>query len=70
MAVKRQSEKKSCRKPKSPPGSPSFSLKDGSGNRLYATFTRICYSLQRPLGAIAENTRLDLRGSASTSTAN
>jgi probable biosynthetic protein (TIGR04098 family) len=46
-------------------GSPSSALKDGSGNRLYATFTRICYSLQRPLGAIAENTSLDLRGTIS-----
>ena len=34
-------------------GSPSSSLKDGSGNRLYATFTRICYSLQPPFRAIA-----------------
>jgi len=46
-------------------GSQSSSLRDGSGNRLYATFTRICYSLQRPLSAISENTRLDLRGTIS-----
>jgi len=46
-------------------GSQSSALKDGSGNRLYATFTRICYSLQQPLNAIGENTSLDLRGTIS-----
>jgi hypothetical protein len=43
-------------------GSPSSSLKDGGGNRLYATFTRICYVLQRPFSAIAENSTLDCAG--------
>ena len=43
-------------------GSPSSELRDGSGNRLYATFTRIHYAFGRPLGAIGENTSLDLRG--------
>jgi probable biosynthetic protein (TIGR04098 family) len=46
-------------------GSQSSALRDGSGNRLYATFTRISYSLQRELKAIAENTRLDLLGTIS-----
>ncbi|MBR1275486.1 Pnap_2097 family protein [Bradyrhizobium sp. AUGA SZCCT0283] len=43
-------------------GSESASLKDGSGNRLYATFTRIRYSFGKPLSAIGENSGLDLRG--------
>ena len=45
--------------------SPSASLKDGNGNRLYATFTRIRYSLGGPLSKIGENERLGLRGSIS-----
>jgi probable biosynthetic protein (TIGR04098 family) len=43
-------------------GSPSSELRDGNGNRLYATFTRIDYAFGGPLNAIAENTNLDLRG--------
>jgi probable biosynthetic protein (TIGR04098 family) len=43
-------------------GSPSSELRDGSGNRLYATFTRIHYAFVRPLGAIGENTSVDLGG--------
>lgn len=43
-------------------GSPSSALKDGGGNRLYATFTRIAYSLRKPLSAIGEDTSLDLTG--------
>jgi probable biosynthetic protein (TIGR04098 family) len=43
-------------------GSPSSELRDGSGNRLYATFTRNRYTFARPLNAIGENTSLDLRG--------
>jgi probable biosynthetic protein (TIGR04098 family) len=43
-------------------GSPSSELRDGSGNRLYATFTRIEYAFGRPLNAVGENTSLDLRG--------
>jgi probable biosynthetic protein (TIGR04098 family) len=46
-------------------GSQSSSITDGGGNRLYATFTRIRYSLQEPLGAISENSALDLNGSIS-----
>ena len=46
-------------------GSPSSALKDGGGNRLYATFTRISYSLQQPFRAITENSTLDLRGTIS-----
>jgi probable biosynthetic protein (TIGR04098 family) len=46
-------------------GSQSSSITDGDGNRLYATFTRICYSLQEPLGAVSENSSLDLSGSIS-----
>jgi probable biosynthetic protein (TIGR04098 family) len=46
-------------------GSESSSLKDGSGNRLYATFTRIRYSFRKPLSAIGENSSLDLRGKIS-----
>jgi probable biosynthetic protein (TIGR04098 family) len=46
-------------------GSQSSSITDGSGNRLYATFTRICYSLHEPLGTISENSSLDLSGSIS-----
>jgi len=43
-------------------GSPSSELRDGNGHRLYATFTRIDYAFDRPLGMIGENTTLDLRG--------
>lgn len=43
-------------------GSPSSALCDGSGHRLYATFTRINYTLSRPLRAIGENTSLELMG--------
>ena len=46
-------------------GSESSSLKDGNGNRLYATFTRIRYSFGKPLSAIGENSVLDLRGTIS-----
>lgn len=46
-------------------GSPSSALKDGGGNRLYATFTRISYSLRKPLSAIGEDTGLDLTGTIS-----
>ena len=42
--------------------SPSSELRDGGGNRLYATFTRIHYTFGRPLNAIGENTSLDLSG--------
>jgi hypothetical protein len=45
--------------------SPSSALKDGAGNRLYATFTRIGYSLRKQLSAIGEDTRLDLTGTIS-----
>lgn len=43
-------------------GSPSSALRDGNGNRLYATFTRIKYAFGRALGAIGENTSLELLG--------
>jgi probable biosynthetic protein (TIGR04098 family) len=43
-------------------GSPSSALRDGNGNRLYATFTRINYAFGRPLGVIGENTSLELLG--------
>lgn len=46
-------------------GSESASLKDGNGNRLYATFTRIRYSFGKPLSAIGENSSLDLQGTIS-----
>lgn len=46
-------------------GSPSSALKDGGGNRLYATFTRIGYSLRKPLSAIGEDSDLDLTGTIS-----
>jgi probable biosynthetic protein (TIGR04098 family) len=46
-------------------GSSSSSLKDGGGNRLYATFTRIGYSLRKPLSAIGEDSDLDLTGTIS-----
>lgn len=46
-------------------GSTSASLKDGNGNRLYATFTRIRYALGQPLSAIGENSLLDLQGKMS-----
>ncbi|MDA9401655.1 Pnap_2097 family protein [Bradyrhizobium sp. CCBAU 45389] len=46
-------------------GSPSSALKDGGGNRLYATFTRIGYSLRKPLSVIGEDSGLDLTGTIS-----
>ena len=46
-------------------GSRSSALKDGGGNRLYATFTRIGYSLRQPLSAIGEDFRLDLTATIS-----
>jgi len=46
-------------------GSRSSALKDGGGNRLYATFTRIGYSLRWPLSAIGEDSGLDLTGTIS-----
>lgn len=46
-------------------GSRSSALKDGGGNRLYATFTRIGYSLRKPLSAIGEDSGLDLTGTIS-----
>lgn len=46
-------------------GSPSSALRDGGGNRLYATFTRIGYSLRKPLSAIGEDSGLDLAGTIS-----
>lgn len=44
-------------------GSPSSELVDGSGSRLYATFTRISFTI-KPLSSYAENTPLILRKSA------
>jgi len=46
-------------------GSRSSALKDGGGNRLYATFTRIGYSLRKPLSAIGEDSSLGLTGTIS-----
>lgn len=46
-------------------GSQSSSIVDGSGNRLYATFTRISYLLQASMATIAENSSLELHGSIS-----
>jgi probable biosynthetic protein (TIGR04098 family) len=43
-------------------GSQSSALRDGGGNRLYATFTRIGYAFGHPIGAIGENTSLELLG--------
>lgn len=44
-------------------GAPSSDLLDGSGNRLYATFTRIAISTQ-PLASYRENSSLLLRTSS------
>jgi probable biosynthetic protein (TIGR04098 family) len=46
-------------------GASSSSLKDGNGNRLYATFTRIAVSTKQPLSHFLENEKLSLRGAIS-----
>lgn len=44
-------------------GTSSGALRDGNGDRLYATFTRIRYESTHPFSAFAENERLTLEGS-------
>lgn len=46
-------------------GCPSSELKDGAGDRLYATFTRISVALDRPLAGYRENAPFALKGSIS-----
>jgi probable biosynthetic protein (TIGR04098 family) len=43
-------------------GASSSSLKDAAGNRLYATFTRICVEADEPLARFAENEPIQLEG--------